>query len=59
MEKNPIGKPPRPILYERPGITYKLEGFSFSNNRTIETKQVFENGEWIEYDKETGKKYND
>jgi len=52
-QKNP---PPKPILSERPGLTYKLEGFTFFKPRTIHTKQVFENGKWVEYDKKTGKK---
>jgi hypothetical protein len=54
-KNNPIGKPPRPILSERPGLTYQLEGVSFFKKRTIHTKQVFENGVWVEYDKESGK----
>jgi len=55
-KKNPIGKPPAPILSERPGITYREEGFLCFNPKTIHTKQVFENGVWVEYDKETGEK---
>lgn len=55
-KNNPVGPPPKPILSERPGLTYVMEGISFFKKRTIHTKQVFENGEWVEYDKETGKK---
>ncbi len=56
-KKNPIGPPPKPLLSERPGIIYQYEGFSFFKQRTIHTKEVFENGQWVAYDKETGKKY--
>lgn len=56
-KNSPSSAPPRPILSERPGITYQLEGLSFFKKRTIHTKQVFENGVWVEYDIETGKKY--
>ncbi len=54
-----IGQPPKPILSERPGSTYKKEEFTFFKPRTIYTKEVFENGEWAVYDKETGDKIND
>lgn len=43
------------IQLETPGLTYQLEGVSFFKKRTIHTKQVFENGVWVEYDKETVK----
>jgi len=43
--------PERPLLKERPGTTYQYE--SFFNPRTQYTYQVFIDGKWHEYDKET------
>lgn len=43
------------MMATRPGITYKMEGFSLLGNKTIYTYQKLENGKWIEYDKETNK----
>lgn len=44
---NPIGKPPRPILSERPGPMFGKEGFYLGRPQITETKMVYVDGEYI------------